>query len=405
MKKQWSIDTSMQPSTRTASDFITLRSGFTQPGYAPYQDYHRLRAHAPVWRAPWGDWYLSSSRAVTDAFAHPACSSRRGLSEMAMPHDVARFFADWLLFLDPPEHVRLRHALMGMFTPSRIATLEPSIARIAETLIPGEEGSLDFVTAFAKLLPVMIIADLVGMPRTDQDRIPAWAEVIRGAFDDLPEPQSQLPHAVLDMRSYFLDLVTDPTWRRGSDFRRILQSTPKEALAAHMAFLVFAGHETTVHLLASMMQLLAVRPADWRRLQDAPALARSAVEETLRFESPVQKIMRRTAESVTIEGITIPGNQSLVLLLGAANRDPARFTRPDEFIIDRTPQGQIAFGLGGHLCLGRSLALLEATVALQVLLRQWAEVSIGDGGWSWHVNASFRGLERLDLRWREARPA
>ena len=383
------------------TDFTALRSGFTQPGYNPYDDYHRLRAHAPVWHAPWGDWYLSSYQAVASACTHGATRSRRGLAEAPMPAHIARFFSDWLLFLDPPEHTRLRCELMGMFMPSRISDLQPAIARIAEELTPrGKDGHFDFVGAFAKPLPVMVIADFIGMPPADQVRIPAWADVVRGAFDDLPHAKSRLPEAVADMQSYFLDLVSDAAWRRRvTDFEGVLGAYPKEPLAAHLAFLVFAGHETTAHLLGSMLLHLAMRPLLWRRLRDAPELAKLVVVETLRFESPVQKIVRRTAEATQIGDQIIPKDQSLVLLLGAANRDPDQFAKSDEYLIDRAPQSQIAFGWGSHLCLGRSLALLEATVALQVLLRSWRVVGLADGGHAWHANASFRGLEYLNLAW------
>ncbi|MET0408434.1 MAG: cytochrome P450 [Hyphomicrobium sp.] len=378
-----------------------MRSGFTAEGFDPYPHYDHLRSIAPVCQANWGDWLISGYHAVLEAFQHPLCMSVRQPEDTYVDGSVSHFFNDWLLFLDPPAHTQLRRELLSLFTPASVSGFENQIRKIAETLAPqAESGHTDFIQHFAQPFPVAVISEVLGLPQGERRQIVEWAEILRSAFDDRPCGPGRLEDAASGMRKYFLDLVADPSWvsKHGqSKFRGLINSYPKEAVAAQLAFLLFAGHETTVHLLGNTFLQLALRPQLWEQLRANPKLATAAIEEALRFDSPIQKICRTTASAVTIGGTDIPHGQTLVLLLGAANRDGKVFPHPHDFIL-RIPNRQIAFGSGRHLCLGRSLALLEARIGLEVLLPRWRTVALEDSP-RWYVNASFRGLERLNLGW------
>jgi pimeloyl-[acyl-carrier protein] synthase len=248
---------------------------------------------------------------------------------------------------------------------------------------------------------VAVIAAVLGIPRADSARVLRWAAVLRGILDSgIAEGDTESVDSVTAMQDYFLSLVRDPTWRKteaGAAFASLWEAYPAEVAAANLAMLAFAGHETTVHLLGSLAMHLGARPALWTSAGADPATATAAVAEVLRLESPIQKICRWASSDVSIGGVLVPAGGLIVLLVGSANRDPNRFPRADEFDIHR-PGDQIAFGGGRHLCLGKSLALLEATTLLEVLPKRWPEIAVRDTVFQWLNNASFRGLRKLTLR-------
>jgi len=396
-----------------AAGFEDLRSGIQPKGSDPYPLFRRLRRHAPVWRSPWSDWYLSSYDAVAGVFLHPDClqsplGDRDRVEAPDPPADpVATLFRDWLFFANAPDHAALRRAMLPVFSGQSFRELEPDIRAICHALIPdGEEGTCAFIKTMARPLPIAVISKIVGLPEADQSLAAKWASIIRVVLDiGLAAVDASTRDALHDMREYFLSLTSDPVWRRctgSGNLGDLVAKFPNEVVAANLALLVFTGHETTMHLIGSMMLNLAQRPADWQRLRRDPMLVPNVVNEVLRFESPVQKICRQTNADIEIAGTLIPRGQLLVLLLGAANRDPAQYPDPDAFDINRRDRRHLAFGLGHHLCVGQALAQLEAKIVLRALLARWPTIAPAPDGWSWGNNASFRGLEKLDLQWSAA---
>lgn len=311
---------------------------------------------------------------------------------------------DWLLFADPPEHARLRQELVRPLTPPAVAAIEPFIAETCRLLLPKDGSSgAEIVSALAQPLPVAVIAHLVGIPGRDRDRIAAWARALRMLLDAPETVEPGTDEALTEMREYFLALAQDPAWLRAQEgagrngLSTLIKKLPPEVTAANLALLVFAGHETTVHLTGSLLLNLALRPYLWAVLRANPALIPNAVAEALRYDSPVQKMCRWTSDRVELSGRAIPPHQTLVLLLGAANRDPARFPDPDRFDIGRDASDHLSFGRGRHQCLGRLLAMLEASTLLRALLPHWRSISVGQDGFQWLNNSSFRGLTRLEL--------
>ena len=323
---------------------------------------------------------------------------------------IADLFSEWLLFLDPPKHEKLRQEMMKTFAAGPVAALEPVINNLCQSLLP-KEGTChaEIVTVLAQPLPIAVIARLVGIPQDDIGLIAGWARALRVVLDSYDKSAQEAQASVGEMRPYFLALTQDQAWVRmhsaaGRDgLAALTKNFPPEVVAANLALLVFAGHETTVHLIGSLLLHLALRPHVCKLLRARPDLIANAVLETLQFESPVQKMCRWSHEVIKIGGRSIPPGQMLILLLGAANRDPAQYINPDTFDVSRESSSHLAFGRGRHLCLGRLLAILEASTLLRVLLDRWPEISVGEGGWQWLSNSSFRGLRHLNLEWQQGR--
>jgi cytochrome P450 len=400
--------------TAYPAEFNSLRAGAQPEGFDPYPVYSRLRQHAPIWRSPWGDWYLSSFAAVSEAITHPALhrSPAHGEGDNAggvigLDGPLACYLREWLLFADPPAHTQLRRKLLGLFQMRDAAALRRTVGKLClAALNGGGDGRGDFMELVAGVVPVRVILELLGIPQTDQRQIVQWSSVLRRILDSgLSENDTEATVTIAAIQRYFLDLVRDEAWRSskpGDRLKPLIEAFPAEAVAANLAMLAFAGQETTAHLIGSMFFHLGRRPDLWQRLRHEPDRAARAVGEALRLESPVQKICRWPHGAAEIGGVTLTDGELLVLLVGAAHRDPAQNGKPDVFDIDRPTGGHLAFGWGIHLCLGRPLALLESETILRVLLEQWRQIDACDGGWAWLNNSSFRGLRRLDLAWSAA---
>lgn len=377
----------------------------------PYPLYRHLRLKAPVWPAPWGDWYVASYAGVeyglrSHDFQRLAPSGNR-TEHLTRRNDpvspLSRALSDWLIFTDPPAHNELRARLHGPFSHAAVKGLETEIGSVAAMLIEGtpEDEAGDFVASFSRPLPVLVIARILGIPQSDLPLVARWADLLRTYLDSGDEGLAGDNSAdVGEMSDYFARHFDRITSGRisvpGLDAAALGDGFGRDAVAANLALLTFSGHDTTVHLIGNMMALLADRPALWARLRDSPGLAPRVVLETLRFESPVQKICRWTARPVTIEGGDLPSGVPVVLLLGSANRDETVFANADTYDVERPADGHLAFGRGNHVCLGRHLALIEARIALECLLARWRRVEPAEGA-CWLANSSFRGYESLPL--------
>jgi cytochrome P450 len=371
----------------------------------PYPHYARLRTDEPAYRSPTGDvWltrYADVQLALTDrrfgksAPAYSARSSALG-GEPVPPS---------MLFQNPPDHTRLRALVTRAFTPRTVERLRPRIAAIAEDLLERAGDEFDLVDAFAFPLPAMVIAELLGIPGEEQPLFQKWTSDVAGAVDSTADDAARLRGAAAreQMAAYFASLVDERSRQPREDLISQLVAVHESGdrlslgeLLSMCALLLAAGHETTVSLIANAVLTLAPRPTDWTRLRMEPTRMPLAVEELLRYESPVQLTDRVALEQVAIAGHRIEVGQRVIAAIGAANRDPDVFTDPDRLDLTREPNPHVAFGHGIHFCLGAPLARMEGQLALCALVLRFSNIEAGPA--TRGTTPMFRTIRSLPVR-------
>ncbi|MET7395137.1 cytochrome P450 [Dactylosporangium sp. NPDC005572] len=357
----------------------------------PYPHYAALRANDPAHRLAGEDVYLVTRHADCEAVlaqpevfsskAGPGLRQRELMSTAKAPLDAGYRVVRTLLTNDPPSHTRYRKLVAKAFTARRIAGLEPKIRTVVDDLVDAlpAEGRVDLVRDLAQPLPLIVIADFLGVPRSDLDVFQKWsddaAEVLGGT---LTEQRSRECHQSLqELLGYFDERIAERRLQPSDDFLGLLLEAraaderplqTEEMLAISYVTLV-AGNETTVNLLSSLLLLLLRHPDQLARIRTDRSLIPAAVEEALRLEAPVQGSVRLATRDTEVAGTPVPKGSRLLVVAGAANRDPAVFTEPDRFDLDRgNSRSHLSFGKGIHFCLGAALSRLEATVALEHLL-------------------------------------
>lgn len=358
--------------------------------------------------------YDQCSRVLRD----PRASSERERSRLA-PADIARDRARSFLSLDPPDHTRLRRLVASAFTPRVVATLAPRITQITRELLTAASscGELELVSQLAYPLPVRIISELLGVPPEDHSRFAEWsaklAHSVQPSFGTLdPAERAAAEQAALEFGEYFTELIAA---RRASPADDLLTKLIRaedagdrltvEELIATCVLLLVAGHETTVGLISNAMLALLRNPGQFAALAANPGQAASAVEETLRYDPPVQLTGRIARGGLTIDDVEPADGAVLLLLLAATGRDPAVFADPDVFDIRRGAREHLAFAAGPHFCLGAPLARLEATIALHALAVRLAGPVLDESALAYKPNFNLRGPERMVIRFDEIRPA
>ncbi|GAA1146647.1 cytochrome P450 [Kribbella jejuensis] len=267
-----------------------------------------------------------------------------------------------ILRTNPPDHGRMRSLISQVFTPRRVAELRPAIAAAVDDLLGDLPAEVDFMDEFAFQLPVTVICELLGVPASDRHRFRPLAADLTTALELTGDSDAAADAAARELGAYFAHLIADPPpVGLIAALVAARERLSDEELLANLILLLVAGFETTTDLLGNGLQLLLRQP-------DLPTDA-AFVEEVLRYDSPVQVTTRVARENGTIAGTPIPAGSDLVLLLGAANRDPERFPDPDRFDPGRPNNKPLSFGAGAHICLGNSLARLEATIAFDRLRR------------------------------------
>jgi cytochrome P450 len=360
----------------------------------PYPRYARLREISPVVRA------VDDALVVT-GYAGCATVVRDGRFAHMSP-DMLAFvgFPDWrehpallqlftsMLTLNPPDHTRLRRLVSSAFTARRVQALRPAIERMVDTLLDGMSGEVDFVKSFAFPLPVNVIGELLGVPAGDRDQFQSlvrdWTQVLEVIT---PEVLSQADPAATKIRDYLAGLLDERRRHPADDLLSALvqaqaaddRLTDEEVLS-NAALLFAAGFETTTNLLANGLAALLAHPDQFQLLAERPDLAQPAVEELLRFDSPVQISSRVVTDPVELAGVTVEAGERVVAYLGAGNRDPERFEQPDRLRLDRTDNAPLSFGGGIHYCLGAPLARLEAQIALPALVRRFPGLALAGEG-------------------------
>lgn len=377
----------------------------------------------PVWSEAYGGgaWVLSDYEQVAAALRDPRFSVRRAArwinsgmagDEQASPsqRDFKRVFARSLLFLDGRAHRRLRATLQPAFKPADLQRQAPAIAAIAQALVaridPDGAEEFDFVQAFARPLPALVIANLLGLRHQVPDAFIAWSADI-AAFIGSPAPDARqtlaAQQALGEMREFFAGLLARPDAQQGEGLlARIATARQAHRLSAVEALaqcctLLFAGYETTRNLLGNGLLALLRHPAQWAALKAAPERLRGAVREMLRYDSPVQYTGRRLVDDVDIGSRRLCRGQLAILHIGAANHDARRFTEPQRFDIERDEGHHLSFGHGPHVCLGAALTQLEAEIAFGALLRALPDLHAGSTLPSWQPPGAYRALERLPV--------
>lgn len=379
----------MTPETLAQTfDLASLPPGFHDD---PYITYQALRTHAPIKPLPTGGYFLTRYDDCLQAYRDPAFSADKhqeflpkfGASPLYDHHTTS------LVFNDPPLHTRVRRLIAGALTPRAIAAMQPGLIAAVDALL-DRMATLpvpDLIDDYAAAIPIEIIGNLLAVPHDERAPLRDWSLAILGALEPTLAP-AQLARgnqAVTDFLAYLETLVARRRANPGDPATDVLTrlihgETGGEAggerltapeLLHNCIFLLNAGHETTTNLIGNGLVTLLAHPAEKAKLTADPTLARTAVEEILRFESSNQLGNRVTTAATTIAGIEMPPGTFVTIAIGAANRDPAQFARPDEFDITRAPNRHLAFGTGIHQCAGMSLARLEGQVALTRLLARF----------------------------------
>jgi len=381
----------------------------------PYPFYHRLRTQDPVHHTSMGFWVLTRYDDVVMVLRDPRFG-RRGFHPMIASAYASPTNPDPLppsmLFQDPPDHTRLRALVNKAFTPRVIEAMRPHIQDIVDGLLDRvqQKGAMDVIADLAYPLPVTVICEMLGVPVTDHEVIRQWsADLVRsldaiGPFADADVHERGV-QARRALGEYFRVLMSERRRDPRPDLLTGLiaaedagdRLTEGELLA--MCVLLFvAGHETTVNLIGNGVLALLHHPDQFRRLRDEPALIPAAVEEFLRYDSPVQRTARIPAGDVEIDGHKIPDGTMVVAAIGAANRDPAHFPDPDRLDIARTENRHVAFGFGIHFCLGAPLARLEAQIAIGTLVRRAPKLQLAtQAAPEWRESLTLRGLKALPI--------
>jgi cytochrome P450 len=358
----------------------------------PYPAYARLRAEAPVhFSDAWGGFVVARHADTMSTFRDPRLSANRSSGYAArMPPEVReklapliRHLASWTLLMDPPEHTRLRGLVQRAFTPQRSEALRPRIESIAATLLePLSNGApFDVVTDFAMPLPIVVIGELLGVPRDDAPRLKAWSDALAAFLGGTRDPMGaavQAVGAVTQLEEYFREQISIKRRERSDDLLGALIAADEsgklldeQELLSTCASLLFGGHETTTNLITNGVHLLLEQPAALEATRSGRATWLQTVDEILRFDSPVQRMGRVTVEPVEIAGVPIDRGQRVWLALGSANRDESVFERAGEFDATRpTAAKHMSFGFGPHYCVGAALGRIEAEIALKTLFER-----------------------------------
>lgn len=387
----------------------------------PYPTYARLHEEGPLHYVEvankWAVWSVFGY-AECSAMAKDARLSAKRARQMLLPlplskqaefSELARMLSQWLIFMDPPEHSRLRKLLNKGFSPAALEALRPQVQAIVEQMLnayaPGRE--IDLLREFANPMPVRIILEMLGIPHDMRDEFAEWSRAIaafRGNPNRTVEEARAAQDALVQLTEYFRNTVADRRRKKGTDLISLLidieeegEALTEEELYAQCIALLFAGHETTRNLIGNGMYTLLRHPEQTAEFRDTPEMTRSTVEELLRFESPVQFTARVLKEDIEVCGQEIKKGWTVLCMLGAANRDPKQFRDPDHLNLKRLNNQHLAFSAGIHACIGAQLARLEGQIAIRALAQRYPKMQLAGPRPEWAPTFGFRGLKSLNV--------
>jgi cytochrome P450 len=382
----------------------------------PYPRYATLRAQAPVHRSAFGFWALTRYDDCQQVLRHPGVGKdiSGAVSSLGLDGDMAaeqaRFRNDRsnMLVTDPPDHTRLRGLVTRAFTPRTVETLRPSIVKLVDELLDGfGGGEVDVMDALAFPLPVTVIGEMLGVPAAERAGLRPLVRSLTAVLELVVTPEAMQAATAADIAlvDYFSGLVAERRARPQDDLLTQLiqaedggdQLSERELIST--AILLFAaGFETTTHLIGNGLLALLRNPDQLDRIRADRSLLRPAVEELLRYDSPVQIAARTAYEDLTIGGHHIEAGSIILALLGAANHDPAHFSDPEHLDVGRSEGAPISFGGGIHFCLGAALARMEGQIVLDRLLDRFGTIELIDDQPTHRDSLTLRGLVDLRVR-------
>ncbi len=403
----------------------------------PYPFYEQLREQDPIhWDDEFGFWVLTRYDDIAALYYDDRFSRAEGLMrnferlteiEKQVVQPVYESFSKTVFYADPPYHTNLRGLLNHAFTPRYVERLRPFIQRTVDKLLDGHHGGMDIIEDLAYPLPVMVIAELIGLPAGDRAKFKAWSDdlfAILGTVKDKPRHLlERAAQSLAEMTDYIKALADARRDNLGDDLLSVLlgvsderkcpvphhsqggltreshtaSSLTAEELVANVNILLSTGHETTTHLIGNGILALLQHPDQMKLLKEKPALMASAVDEILRYDNPVQITYRSALDDADLNGKLIRRGDLVNTVIGSANRDPERFTEPHRFDITRSEGRHLSFGLGIHYCIGAPLVKLEAEIAFETILRRFPNLQLKSGVLEWQEHPIFRGLKELKV--------
>jgi cytochrome P450 len=400
----------------------SLTQDWYKPGFFadPYPFYCALRETDPVhWSPELNGWVVTSYEYVNSILRmHEVFSSAGRMAalldtlpeaERAEFQPIYDHFAVGLIRSDPPDHMRLRRLISAVFTPRMIQRSSAKIEQIIDSLVSGfpSEGIIDLVREFAFPLPATVVCSILGVPAEDIHRVREWTHGINSIIaGNLPlrEAAERMQAALVELQAYYRDMIARRRSSPGDDLMSLLVQAELEGdrlteaeLLSTAENLLAAGHETTTSLIGNAMWTLLNRPEELRKLREEPDLIPAAIEEVLRFESPLQRQTRVVKTETEFAGKLMKPGQLVFVMIGAANRDPEIFPDPDQFDIDRSGAKHIAFGIGIHFCIGAPLARMESHLALGTLLKRYPGIQVHADKIEWVPSAALRAPAKLPV--------
>lgn len=383
----------------------------------PYPVYRQLRETAPVFDTGQDLWLVTSYDACHALLRDPRCSKNlRNMNDYERNMEIAgrtgpiRALLEQLMsFSDPPRHTRLRGLVQRAFTPRMVSRLATHAQRAADGLLDDAvgDGELELMADFAWQFPLVVIAEMLGVPSGDRDRFHHWSRELAPTFELVlpPGAAERAERASEEFIDYFMRVVEARVREPRDDLISALvgadeagdRLTARE-LVVNLILILGAGHETAMNMIGNGMLALLRHPGELARLRERPEIMEGAVEELLRYESPVQLTTRFPTDDIAIEGQTIPAGARVAIVLAAANRDPDRFPDPDRLDLTRGDRNHLAFGGGIHYCLGNAVARMEAGIAFGTLLRRFPRIELATEAPEYRETMLLRGLKALPLR-------
>jgi cytochrome P450 len=384
----------------------------------PYPLYARLREESPVlWDRFLHAWVVTRYDDVAEVltrFRAERTPTPEKLTELGMQRmaPVAQVMVKQMLFMDQPQHRRVRGLASTAFTARRVEGLRSHIRDIANDLIDrvATRGEMDVMEDFANPLPAIVTAEMLGVPTKDHEQLKDWSQVFAqmlGNFQHNPDGIDGVLETVSDMTAYFRQALarhsgaaTDGLIGALSQARVGGDRLTEDEVIANTIVTMVGGQETTTNLIGNGLLTLLHHPAELAQLRDDPDLLPTAIEELLRYESPSQHTARIAPTDVVLGGQPIEQGQAVIAIMGAGNRDPQRFPDPDRLDLTRQDNRHLAFGWAAHFCFGAPLARIEGQIAFETLLRRLPDLELVGGPPQWRPNLGLRGLTTLPVRWR-----
>ena len=360
----------------------------------PYRVLAALRAQSPVHKNTDGTFVLTCYADIVQTYRDPMIwsSDKRATFKPKFGNTpLFEHHTNSIVFIDPPDHTRIRRLFQSAFTRKALAAFVPRITSLVDEYLNRleDQGQMEVVEEFSFRLPIEVVCDLLGVPRQDREFIRGWANAILTAL----EPtliQKQLDdgnQAVVDFKQYLRDLIAyrraHPNDAQDTEVLTILADAEADGkrlteieLLHQCIFMLNAGHETSTNMITHGIHEMLLNPDQIDRLSENPDLIEPMVEEVLRYQAPIQINNRRANSDQILSGVTIPADTTVHMMINAANRDPAQFSNPDRFDITRRPNRHLSFGLGVHICAGNALARVEAQIAFQRLFRRFPKLAL-----------------------------